>query len=77
MNSNLIMAIAMKALKNSKSGGGTIKLDKTLKNEGMAADAKATGDAIENLNSEKANGKGISFSINESGGLRVTYDDGK
>lgn len=29
------------------------------------------------LNKEKANGKGISFSINESGGLRVTYDDGK
>lgn len=29
------------------------------------------------LNDEKANGKGISFSINESGGLRVTYDDGK
>ena len=28
-------------------------------------------------NEEKANGKGISFSINESGGLRVTYDDGK
>ena len=29
------------------------------------------------LNDEKANGKGISFSINESGGLRVTYDDSK
>lgn len=29
------------------------------------------------LNEEKVNGKGISFSINESGGLRVTYDDGK
>lgn len=29
------------------------------------------------LNDKKANGKGISFSINESGGLRVTYDDGK
>lgn len=32
---------------------------------------------INSLNEEKANGKGISFSINESGGLRVTYDDGK
>ena len=32
---------------------------------------------ITSLNEEKANGKGISFSINESGGLRVTYDDGK
>lgn len=32
---------------------------------------------ISSLNEEKANGKGISFSINESGGLRVTYDDGK
>lgn len=32
---------------------------------------------ISELNEEKANGKGISFSINESGGLRVTYDDGK
>ena len=49
MNSNLIMAIAMKALKNSKSGGKTVKLDKTLKNEGQAADAKAAGDAIEAL----------------------------
>lgn len=49
MDSNLIMAIAMKALKNSKAGGGTVKLDKTLKNEGQAADAKAAGDAIEAL----------------------------
>lgn len=32
---------------------------------------------VKRLNEEKANGKGISFSINESGGLRVTYDDGK
>lgn len=32
---------------------------------------------ISSLNEEKANGKGITFSINESGGLRVTYDDGK
>lgn len=36
--------------------------------------------SIENLKAEtlsKANGKGITLSINESGGLRVTYDDGK
>lgn len=26
---------------------------------------------------KKANGQGITLSINESGGLRVTYDDGK
>ena len=32
---------------------------------------------IDKLKEEKANGKGISFSINESGGLRVTYDNGK
>lgn len=32
---------------------------------------------INEVNEEKANGKGISFSINESGALRVTYDDGK
>ena len=37
---------------------------------------KNTSD-VKRLNGEKANGKGISFSINESGGLRVTYDDGK
>lgn len=38
-------------------------------------DKNASG--VKRLNEEKANGKGISFSINESGGLRVTYDDGK
>lgn len=32
---------------------------------------------IASLKEEKADGKGITFSINESGGLRVTYDDGK
>ena len=26
---------------------------------------------------KKANGQGITLSINESGGLRVTYDNGK
>ena len=33
--------------------------------------------ALNEVDSEKANGKGITFSVNESGGLRVTYDDGK
>lgn len=33
--------------------------------------------ALNEVDSGKANGKGITFSINESGGLRVTYDDGK
>lgn len=35
---------------------------------------------IANLTKElakKANGQGITLSINKSGGLRVTYDDGK
>lgn len=32
---------------------------------------------ISNLKESKANGQGITLSINESGGLRVTYDDGK
>lgn len=35
---------------------------------------------IANLTKElakKANGQGITLSINESGGLRVTYDNGK
>ena len=35
--------------------------------------AQAAAENIEN----KANGKGITLSINELGGLRVTYDDGK
>ena len=34
------------------------------------------GDMREELK-KKANGQGITLSINESGGLRVTYDDGK
>lgn len=33
--------------------------------------------ALNEIDSEKANGKGITFSVNESGGLRVTYDDGE
>jgi hypothetical protein len=41
------------------------------------AQIKTNKEKISLLNEEKANGKGISFSINEFGGLRVTYDDGK
>lgn len=41
------------------------------------AQITANKEKISSLKEEKANGKGISFSINESGGLRVTYDDGK
>ena len=41
------------------------------------AQIKTNKEKISLLNEEKANGKGISVSINEFGGLRVTYDDGK
>lgn len=54
--------------------------DKTLSVDGDFADAKTVGDKFKAVNtdlSNKANGKGITLSINESGGLRVTYDDGK
>ena len=50
-----------------------IETDKTLSVSDMPADGKASGDALK----KKANGEGITLSINESGGLRVTYDDGK
>lgn len=49
-----------------------VDVDATLTKTGEAADAKATGDSLAN----KVNGRGITLSINESGGLRVTYDDG-
>ena len=32
---------------------------------------------LKNETAKKANGAGITLSINESGGLRITYDDGK
>lgn len=47
--------------------------DKTLSVQGGFADAKTVGDSLK----QKANGAGITLSINEAGGLRVTYDDGK
>lgn len=49
-----------------------VEMDTTLTQSGKAADAKATGDAL----SRRAIGPGITFSINESGGLTATYDDG-
>ncbi len=55
-----------------KANPPKVEMDESLTQSGMAADAKATGDAL----AERAIGPGIIFSINESGGLRVTYDDG-
>ncbi len=85
---DIALMIALKALKGVKklsaNIGETVKdyikenpitvtTDKTLTKTDIPADAKATGNAL----GEKANGAGITFSINESGGVRVTYDDGE
>ena len=46
----------------------------------LKAESKSQETNIANLTKElakKANGQGITLSINESGGLRVTYDNGK
>lgn len=48
--------------------------------EKLKAESKSQETDIANLTKElakKANGQGITLSINESGGLRVTYDNGK
>lgn len=48
--------------------------------EKLKATSKTQETNIANLTKElakKANGQGITLSINESGGLRVTYDNGK
>ena len=48
--------------------------------EKLKATSKTQETNIADLTKElakKANGQGITLSINESGGLRVTYDDGK
>ena len=48
--------------------------------EEEAAQIKKNKENISSLQEElknKANGKGITLSINENGGLRVVYDDGK
>lgn len=55
-------------------------IDKVANNtafSGLKTANKTLVGGINEVNEEKANGKGISFSINESGGLRVTYDDSK
>ncbi len=56
---------------SSGSSSGATETDKTLKKPGVAADAEATGKALE----EKVTGKGISFVINGSGGLDAVFDD--
>lgn len=69
---------------DSATGKAYVALDKTLSKTGEAADAAAVGEklttigsTVESVKESKANGQGITLSINESGGLRVTYDDGK
>lgn len=69
-----------------KTVGNSAKVNNHTVNSDVPANAEFTDtvyddtqvrEDIGQLKEEKANGKGISFSINESGGLRVTYDDGK
>ncbi len=50
----------------------TLVLDKNLEKENLAADAKATGDALK----KKVTGEGIELSVSEEG-VVLTYDDGK
>lgn len=51
------------------SGGGTVEVDATLTQEGMAADAKAVGDAIGALSEEilALDLNKVSFPVNEGG----------
>ena len=56
---------------------GTNIVNPSIKESALPDFYKTLPTAIPKIEEEKANGKGISFSINESGGLRVTYDDGK
>lgn len=56
---------------------GTNIVSPSIKESALPDFYKTLPIAIPKIEEEKANGKGISFSINESGGLRVTYDDGK
>lgn len=85
---NTALLIALKALKEAKKLSAnigtavkeyikanpiTITTDKTLTKTDIPADAKAAGDAL----GKKVNGEGITLSVNESGGLRATYDDGE
>ena len=45
--------------------------------EGAINEIKTTTDATKNSLPNKADGKGISFSVSQTGNLQVTYDDGK
>lgn len=56
---------------------GTNIVNSSIKESALPDFYKTLPTAIPKIEEEKANGKGISLSINESGGLRVTYDDGK
>lgn len=78
------MAESLEVTVDPETGKAYAALDKTLSKTGEAADAATVGEklttmgsAIESVKESKANGQGITLSINESGGLRVTYDDGK
>lgn len=81
-----LMAVkALKELKKIKTNIGeavkeylsehpveTLILDKNLEKENLAADAKATGDALK----KKVTGEGIELNVSEEG-VVLTYDDGK
>mgnify|MGYP004666352271 CR=1 FL=1 len=81
-----LMAVkALKELKKIKTNIGeavkeylsehpveTLLLDKNLEKDNLAADAKATGDALK----KKVTGEGIELSVSEEG-VVLTYDDGK
>ena len=66
---NEALMIALRALKEAKKKAAQA-VDKTLTRSDTPADAKVTGDELK----KKANGEGITLSINDSGGLRVTYN---
>ncbi len=85
---NTALLIALKALKRAKAVSTdigtavkeylkanpiTVSTDKTLTKADVPADGKTTGDELK----KKATGEGITLMINDSGGLRVMYDDGK
>ena len=81
-----LMAVkALKELKKIKTNIGeavkeylsehpveTLILDTNLEKENLAADAKATGDALK----KKVTGEGIELNVSEEG-VVLTYDDGK
>lgn len=57
---------------NGGSGGSYVEVDTTLTMEGMAADAKATGDAIKKINDELADAKALVTFNEETGDLDFT-----